>query len=117
MLVTAFVLSMVYGHNVVLIAVDHLRMAVAQDLSTRYCPLDKAVFLTRFGALVAFFVAAALALFFVANRAKKGGAVPPLPHIVACVFLAFAIGSGALVLYGLSGCNGAAAAGLLWDWP
>ncbi len=104
------------GYKVVVLAVDHLRMAVSQDLSSRYCPESKAVFLTRVLALFAVFVAAALAL-FVANRRKKGESVPLMLSIVACVLLAFAIGSGALVLYGLSGCSGAAAEGLLWDWP
>ena len=37
--------------------------------------------------------------------------------IVAGAVLLFALGSGALVLYGLSGCSGAAAEGLIWDWP
>jgi hypothetical protein len=116
-LVATFVLSMACGYNVVLLAVDHLRMAVSQDLSSRYCPDSKAVFLTRVLALFAVFAALALSLLFVTNRRKKGGSVSPLPYIVACAVLAFAIGGGALVLYGLSGCSGAAAEGLLWDWP
>jgi hypothetical protein len=105
------------GYKVVVLAVDHLRIAVSQDLSSRYCPESKAVFWTRVLALFAVFVAVGLALFFVANRRKKGGSVSLLLYIVASVLLAFAIGSGVLVLYGLSGCSGAAAEGLLWDWP
>lgn len=102
---------------VVLLALDHLQVAVSQDLSSRYCPQSTALFLTRFWALFALLVAAALMLFFAAGRKAKGGSAAPLLHIAACVLLAFAIGGGALVLYGLSGCSGAAAAGLLWEWP
>ena len=115
-LVTTLVLNIADGYQVVALAVDHLRMAVSQDLSSRYCPDDKTVFLTRGLALFAFFVAVALALFF-ANHRKKGGSVPLPLSIMACALLAFAIGSAALVLYGLSGCSGAAAEGLLWDSP
>lgn len=105
------------GYQVVALAVDHLRMAVSQDLSSRYCPDDKTVFLTRGLALFAFFVAVTLALFFIPNHRKKGGSIPLPLCIIACALLAFAIGSAALVVYGLSGCSGAAAEGLLWDWP
>ena len=108
---------MTYGYNFVLFAVDHLQGAVAQDLSSRYCPQSKALFLTRFGALFALFVVIALTLFFAANRRRKGRSAAALLYIVACALLAFAIGSAVLVLYGVSACNGAAAAGLFWDWP
>jgi hypothetical protein len=104
------------GYTVVLLAIDHLQMAVAQDLSSRYCPHDKAVFLMRFWTLFAVFAAAALALLLAANRRAKRSARTPL-YIVAGALLLFAIGSGALVLYGLSGCSGAAAEGLIWNWP
>jgi hypothetical protein len=110
-------LNIADGYQVVALAVDHLRMAVSQDLSSRYCPDNKTVFLMRGLALFAVFVAVALALFFIANHRKKGGSVPLLLWIIACALLAFAIGSAALVLYGLSGCSGAAAEGLLWNWP
>lgn len=92
-------------------------MAVAQDLSARYCPHDKAVFLMRFWTLFAVFAAVALALFFAASRSTKppSGRVPL--YLVGGVLLLFAIGSGVFVLYGLSGCAGTAAEGLTWDWP
>jgi len=108
---------MTHGYNFVLLAVDHLQVAVSQDLSSRYCPQTTALFLTRFWTLFALFVVAALTLFFAANRRRKGRSAAPRLFIIACALLAFAIGSGALVLYGLSGCRGAAAAGLFWDWP
>jgi hypothetical protein len=105
------------GHNVVLLAMDHLQMAVAVDLSSRYCPHSKAVFLVRVCAIFAVFAAAALALFFAANRSTKRPSRRTALYIVAGGLLLFAIGSAALVLYGLSGCSGAAAEGLIWDWP
>jgi len=105
------------GYKVVLLTMDHLQMAVAQDLSSRYCPHSKAVFLIRFWALFAVFTAAALSLFFAAYRSTKRPAGPAVLHIVAGALLIFAIGSAALVLYGLSGCSGAAAEGLIWNWP
>jgi hypothetical protein len=117
LLVATIVLGMAHGYEIVLLAVDHLQAAVAQDLSSRYCPHSSGVFLTRFFALFAMFVAAAVALLFAANRRSKGGSVPTLRYIAACALLAFAIGSGALILYGLSGCSGPAAEGLIWDWP
>jgi hypothetical protein len=108
---------MALGYEVVLLAIDHLQIAVAQDLSSRYCPHSKAVFLMRFLALFAVFAAAALTLFLVAyGSTKRSSGRTPL-YIVAGALLLFAIGSGALVLYGLSGCRGAAAEGLIWDWP
>ncbi len=107
---------MTLGYTVVLLAIDHLQMAVAQDLSSRYCPHNKAVFLMRFSALFVVFAAAALSLLLAAYRSTKRSARAPL-YVVAGALLLFAIGSGALVLYGLSGCSGAAAEGLIWDWP
>jgi|SRR5580700_4068910 hypothetical protein len=104
------------GYAVVLLAVDGLQMAVRQELSSRYCPHGKAAFLMRCLALFAVFAAAALALFLAARSTKRPSARTPL-YIAAGVLLLFAIGSGALVLYGLSGCSGAAAEGLIWDWP
>jgi hypothetical protein len=108
---------MTYGYSVVLLAVDHLQVAVSQDLSSRYCPQSTALFLTRFWALFALFVVAALALLFAAHRRTEGTPAARPLRIAAWVLLAFAIGSGALVLYGLSGCSGPAAAGLFWEWP
>ncbi len=92
-------------------------MAVAQDLSSRYCPHDKAVFLMRFWALFAVFAGAVLAVFLTANRSTKRPSGRMTLYIVAGAILLFAIGCAALVLYGLSGCSGAAAEGLIWDWP
>ncbi len=101
------------GFNVILLAIDHVQTAVAQEFSSRYCPHSKAVFLMRFWALFALLVAAALTLFLTAYR----GAKRPSLYVVAGVLLLFAVGGGALVLYGLSGCSGVAAEGLIWDWP
>jgi len=104
------------GYTVVLLAMDHLQMAVARDLSARYCPHSRAVSLMRLCAILAIFGAAALALFLAAYRTKHPSGRTPL-YIIAITLLLFAIGSTALVLYGLSGCSGAAAEGLIWDWP
>ena len=108
---------MTLGYNVVLLALDHLQTAVAQDLSSRYCPHSKALFLMRFWALFALFAAAALSLFLAAYRGTKRPSGRTPLYIVAGALLLFAIGSGELVLYGLSGCSGPAAEGLIWDWP
>jgi len=108
---------MTAGYNVVLLAIDRLQMAVARELSSRYCPHSNAVFLVRFWALFAVFAAVALGLLFAANHRTKRPSGRTPPFIVAGGLLLFAIGSGALVLYGLSGCSGAAAEGLIWDWP
>jgi len=104
------------GYTVVLLAIDRLQMAVAQELSSRYCPHNKAVFLMRFWVLSAVFAAAALSLLLAAYRSANRSRRTSL-YIVAGALLLFAIGSGALVLYGLSGCSGAAAEGLIWNWP
>jgi hypothetical protein len=104
------------GHKVLFLAMDRLQIAVAQELSSRYCPHSSAAFLARFWALIAVAAAAALAFYFAANRAKGRPGRAPL-YIVAGALLLFALGSGALVLYGLSGCSGVAAEGLIWDWP
>jgi hypothetical protein len=96
------------------VLVDQLHLAVAQDLSSRYCPHSRVIFLTRFWGLFALFAAVALAAFFAAR--KRTSHRMPL-YTIAGALLLFALGSGALVLYGLSGCSGAAAEGLNWDWP
>jgi CHASE2 domain-containing sensor protein len=105
------------GYKVVLLTIDHVQMAVAQDLSSRYCPRSNVVFLARFWALFAVFAAAALAMFLAASCSMKRPSNRTPLYIVAGASLLFAIGSGALVLYGVSGCSGAAAEGLIWDWP
>jgi hypothetical protein len=108
---------MTSGYNVVLLAIDHLQVAVAQEFSSRYCPQSKAVFLTRFWALFALLVVTALSLYLTAYRSAKRPSVRTPLYVVAGALLLFAIGGGALVLYGLSGCNGVAAEGLIWNWP
>ena len=114
---------MVYRYQTLLLAIDHVQSAVSQELSSRYCPFDKTIFLTRFWALFALLVVGALSLSIAARRKWKrkwnaeAEAGPRLASIAGWALLAFALGSGALVLYGLSGCSGAAAAGLFWDWP
>jgi hypothetical protein len=95
----------------------HAEMAVARDLAARYCPHSKGVFSLRLWAIFAGFVAAALVLFSAANRYAKQSPGRTQLFIVAGALLLFAIGSVAFVLYGLSGCSGTAAAGLVWDWP
>jgi hypothetical protein len=115
-LVGTFVLARDTGYTVVLLTVDQLQTAVAQDLSSRYCPHSKTLFLVRSLALFGVFAAAVLALLFAANHAKHPSGRTQV-HIVAGALLLFAIGSGALVLYGVSGCSGAAAEGLIWNWP
>lgn len=107
---------MTHGYGVVLLAIGHAEMAIAQDLAARYCPHSKTVFLFRAFAIFGVLLASALALFFVANRGPQAPGRARL-YIVAGALLLFAIGSGAFVLYGLSGCSGAAAEGLIWDWP
>ena len=92
---------------------DHLQMAIAQDMASRYCPYSKTVFLTRFWMLLAVLLAVGVVLLI---GGRRTGA-PPALRIPAYAVLLFAVGSGALVLYGLSGCSGAAAEGLIWSWP
>lgn len=96
------------------VLVDQLHLAVAHDFSSRFCPHSKAIFLPRFWGLFALFAAVALAVFFAARKCTSDRM--PL-YIIAGALLLFALGSGALVLYGLSGCSGVAAEGLIWDWP
>jgi len=104
-------------YSVVFLAIDHLQVAVAQDLSSRYCPHSKAAFLAKLWALFAVFLATTLALFIAANRSTKRPSGRMALYIVAGGLLLFAIGGCALILYGLSGCSGAASEGLIWDWP
>lgn len=101
----------------VVLAVDHLTIAVAQDLSSRYCPHSKSVLMMRGLAIFAPLVLIALVLLFVANRAAKDGRPSPLLRLAAYALLLFAIGSAALVAFGLTGCVGTPAEGLIWEWP
>ena len=105
------------GYAIVLLAIGGAEMAVAQDLAARYCPHGKTVFLFRVVAIFGVLLAAALALFFAANRRPAQSPGRARLYIGAGALLLFALGSGALVLYGLSGCSGTAAEGLIWDWP
>ena len=94
-----------------------LSAAVANDLSARYCPVDRTLFLGRLAVFVAIFAGAALLLLAVAKLRARNVQGKELAYIGACAAIAFAIGSGALVIFGLSGCGGATEAGLTWDWP
>jgi hypothetical protein len=94
-----------------------LLQAVAHDLSYRYCPYSKTVFATKSLVLAAFFAAVALVVFVAARRRSKTGSGAYSLYVMAGAVLLFAIGSGALVLYGLGGCSGPPAEGLIWDWP
>ena len=99
------------------LAVDQLFDAVANDLSSRYCPVDRTLFLGRLGILLAAFACIALLLFSLAKFRRLDAQRKQLMFIAACAVAAFAIGSGALVIFGLSGCGGATEAWLTWDWP
>jgi hypothetical protein len=105
------------GFAIVILTIGHAEMAVAQDLAARYCPHSTSAFSLRLGAIVAAFVAGALVLFSIANRYPKQSLRRTQLYVAAGAVLLFAIGSGALVLYGLSGCSGVAAEGLIWNWP
>lgn len=94
-----------------------LQTAVAQEFATRYCPHSRAVFLARLAACATVFVVAALAFLLGGKYTVKRGLVASPYRAVAYALLAFTLGSVALVLYGLSGCSGPAAEGLIWDWP
>lgn len=108
---------MAHGYAIALLAMDHLQMAVARDLSSRSCPHSNTAFLSRLVVLFAAFVAVAVSLFYSANRSATRPWARASQLVAAAVVLLFAIGGGALVLYGLSGCSGTPAEGLIWDWP
>ncbi|HEV3153705.1 MAG TPA: hypothetical protein VGZ02_07885 [Candidatus Baltobacteraceae bacterium] len=91
--------------------------SIAQEFAARYCPQDKGVFLTRFWIMFAFAAVVALCVFFAAQRRRNRGLSAARLSIFASVVFLFAIGGAALILYGLAGCTGPAAAGLTWDWP
>jgi hypothetical protein len=108
---------MAHGYNVVLLALSHVEMVVAGDLSSRYCPRSKGAFLLRVLVVAGMVFGAALMLFFAANRGRKQSARRAQLLIVAVALLLLGIGGIALVLFGLSGCRGTAAEGLIWNWP
>ena len=103
--------------TLVFLTLDHAQMAVAQDLSARYCPHSKLLFLTRMCAIVAGLAVVGLAAFLAAYRGRERSSSRTALYALAAVVLLFAIGIAALVLYGLSGCSGPPAEGLTWDWP
>ena len=97
--------------------VDPLYAAVARDLASRYCPPDKTVFLGRLGIAFAAFAGIALLWFFFARLRAQTERRRELGYIGAGAIAVFALGSAALVAYGLSGCGGETQAGLTWEWP
>jgi hypothetical protein len=94
-----------------------LYVALAKDLSSRYCPVDRTIFLSRLGVLLAVCACIGLLLFAFAKYRKQSAQRRERAYIAACAVAAFAIGGAALVIFGLSGCGGATEAGLTWDWP
>lgn len=100
-----------------LLGVDHLSAAVADDLASRYCPVARTLFLERLGVLIAACAGAALALFTLGRLRAHNLQRKELAVISAYAISLFAIGGGAVVLYGLSGCLDGSVAGLTWDWP
>jgi hypothetical protein len=96
---------------------DALYTAVAHDLASRYCPTDKTVFLERSGIAFAALAGIALLLFSFARSRTQTARRKELGYIGACAIAVFAVGSAALVAYGLSGCGGETQAGLTWEWP
>lgn len=99
------------------LAVDHLYAAVADDLSSRYCPVARSLFVGRLGLLLAALACVALLFFAFAQFRSRSAQRKTLAYIAACAIALFAIGYGTLVIAGLSGCGGASEAGLTWDWP
>lgn len=68
------------------------------------------------GGLFALLTGIVLLLVLFASRAKNARR-KELAYIGAFAIAIFAIGYGALIGYGLSGCGGGTEAGLTWDWP
>lgn len=91
--------------------------ALINDLSSRYCPVDRTIFLERLGLIFALLAGLSLLLFAVGRLGAKYSHRKELAYIAAWAVVAFAIGSGLLVILGLSGCGGGSQAGLTWDWP
>lgn len=103
------------AHLRLVAGVDSLYAAVAHELSSRYCPAIRSVFFLRLGLSVTPLLIIALLLF--AAGARKARPVHAPANLAAYAIVAFTVGSSLLILYGLSGCGGASAAGLTWDWP
>jgi len=85
-------------------------------LSSRYCPIDARLFLVRFGVFAATLGALALLAAVTARRAKSARR-KELAYLGVCAIVLFAIGYGALVIFGLSGCGAGYTPGLTWEWP
>lgn len=102
---------------IVAAVLDPLTTAVIRDLSSRYCPVDKSIFVGRFGIAVAALAAIALLLFVIAQFGAKNVRRKELTYFGACALAVFAVGYAALVIFGLSGCGGGSTPGLTWDWP
>lgn len=85
----------------------HLNPAVADSLASFWCPTNRASFLATLFALVA-------AICIVGIVLRRFGRVA---RIAGLVLILFAIGGGAMELFGLSGCGPHFAAGVTWDRP
>lgn len=86
---------------------DSLTVAVAHELSSRYCPTNKESFLVTLVVLVVAFCVAGIVL-------RRFGRVA---RIAGIVLILFALGGTALDLFGLSGCGPHFSPGLTWDHP
>jgi hypothetical protein len=90
---------------------------LVSDLASRYCPVDKALFLDRLGALAVVFALSALLLVLLARFIVRGAPRKDLAYVAACAIVVFTMGSCALVIFGLTGCGEATTPGLNWDSP
>lgn len=86
---------------------DHLAAAVAQELSSRYCPTNKETFLIALFLLVAAFCIAGVIL-------QRSGRVA---RIAGILLILFAIGGAGMDLFGFLGCGPHITPGLTWDYP
>ncbi|HYL27758.1 MAG TPA: hypothetical protein VEW74_07970, partial [Candidatus Nitrosotalea sp.] len=96
---------------------DPLSTAVIRDLASRYCPVDRSLFLGRFEMLVAALAAIVLVLFAIARLGASNARRTKPAYFGACAIAIFGIGYAALVIFGLSGCGSDSTPGLTWDWP
>lgn len=92
-------------------------LTIVHDLSSRYCPVDRALFVERLAVTLAAVACIALLLSAVGRFKRLEPNRKQTWYIAACAVALFAAGSGMLVIFGLSGCGGATEAGLTWDWP
>lgn len=96
---------------------DHVHAAVADALASGYCPANKTVFLATLFALISSLCVIGLTLAVVARFRLRNPQLKIITTVVASMFVLFAIGVGALDLFGLSGCGNHIAEGLTWDQP